>query len=349
MLLKGASDTAEEPAKKPPKTNPTFAAIYSEAGANAGPVEWARDRTEPQPPSRPSSKLSRRRQRRTCSPDLKTSSSTAAATATTERFSGLGESEVRKVFDDGADAARSSFRPRASEQLGEHRLIRTNLSILSSQTFTDQQSTHRLCFNRLFKTKQAEAKKKLEKMASKGVRGAEEKDGGCDDPASDCSESASVMLRIHRSSSSRSVELKGIKGSASGGGIITSTDTPTLPYFQGCSSEEKPFVGGSEDLEKKDGAATTVRLLLVHERVRACLRVCCVSARAQNFAYDEYASPFSLFFFCAACVHPYRQRSTKRRRRAAAATTTALPLQRPLLLVTRRAAMLQLRRRRIRR
>ena len=282
MLLKGASDTAGEPAKKPPKTNPTFAAIYSEAGANAGPVEWARDRTEPQPPSRPSSKLSRRRQRRTCSPDLKTSSSTAAATATTERFSALVESEVRKVFDDGADAARSSFRPRASEQLGEHRLIRTNLSILSSQTFTDQQSTHRLCFNRLFKTKQAEAKKKLEKMASKGVRGAEEKDGGCDDPASDCSESASAMLRIHRSgsssSSSRSVELK---GSASGGGIITSTDTPTLPYFQGCSSEEKPFVGGSEDLEKKDGAATTVRLLLVHERVRACVRACvrvCVSA-----------------------------------------------------------------------
>ena len=115
VLLKGASDTAEEPAKKPPKTNPTFAAIYSEAGANAGPVEWARDRTEPQPPSRPSSKLSRRRQRRTCSPDLKTSSSTAAATATTERFSGLGESEVRQIFDDGADAARSSFRPRASE------------------------------------------------------------------------------------------------------------------------------------------------------------------------------------------------------------------------------------------
>ena len=127
-------------------------------------------------------------------------------------------------------------------------------------------------------------KKKLEKMASKGVRGAEEKDGGCDDPASDCSESASAMLRIHRSgssSSSRSVELKGMKGSASGGGIITSTDTPTLPYFQGCSSEEKPFVGGSEDLEKKDGAAATVRLLLVHERVRACVRACvrvCVSA-----------------------------------------------------------------------
>ena len=111
VLLKGASDTAEEPAKRPPKTNPTFAAIYSEAGANAGPVEWARDRTEPQPPSRPSSKLSRRRQRRTCSPDLKTSSSTAAATATTGRFSALVESEVRKVFDDGADAARSSFRP----------------------------------------------------------------------------------------------------------------------------------------------------------------------------------------------------------------------------------------------
>ena len=123
VLLKGASDTAGEPAKKPPKTNPTFAAIYSEAGANAGPVEWACVRTEPQPPSRPSSKLSRRRQRRTCSPDLKTSSSTAAATATTERFSGLGESEVRKVFDDGADAARSSFRPRASEQHGEHHLI----------------------------------------------------------------------------------------------------------------------------------------------------------------------------------------------------------------------------------
>ena len=321
VLLKGASDTAGEPAKKPPKTNPTFAAIYSEAGANAGPVEWACVRTEPQPPSRPSSKLSRRRQRRTCSPDLKTSSSTAAATATTERFSGLGESEVRKVFDDGADAARSSFRPRASEQLGEHHLIRTNLSILSSQTFTDQQSTHRLCFNRLFKTKQAEAKKKLEKMAGKGVRGAEEKDGGCDDPASDCSESASAMLRIHRSSSSssssRSVELKGMKGSASGGGIITSTDTPTLPYFQGCSSEEKPFVGGSEDLEKKDGAATTVRLLLVHERVRAyvrafvracvsaCLRVC---ARAK-FAYDEYnfaCLTFLSIFFYDACVHPYR-------------------------------------------
>ena len=133
-------------------------------------------------------------------------------------------------------------------------------------------------------------------MASKGVRGAEEKDGGCDDLASDGSESTSAMLRIHRSgssSSSRSVELK---GSASGGGIIACTNAPTLPYFQGCSSEEKPFVGGSEDLEKKDGAAATVRLVLVHEMVRAyirafvracvsaCLRVC---ARAK-FAYDEY-------------------------------------------------------------
>ena len=153
------------------------------------------------------------------------------------------------------------------------------------------QSTHRHRSIRLFKTQQAEAKKKTEKMASKGVRGAEEKDGGCDGLASDGPESASAMLRIHRSgsssSSSRSVELK---GSASGGGIITSTDTPTLPYFQGCSSEEKPFVGGSEDLEKKDGAAATVRLVLVHERVRAyvrafvsaCLRVCvsaCLCAR----------------------------------------------------------------------
>ena len=161
-------------------------------------------------------------------------------------------------------------------------------------------------------------------MASKGVRGAEEKDGGCDDPASDCSESASAMLRTHRSSSSsssssssRSVELKGMKGSASGGGIITSTDTPTLPYFQGCSSEEKPFVGGSEDLEKKDGAATTVRLLLVHERVRACVRACvrvCVSACLRvcaraKFAYDEYnfaCLTFLSIFFYDACVHPYR-------------------------------------------
>ena len=102
-------------------------------------------------------------------------------------------------------------------------------------------------------------------MASKGVRGAEEKDGGCDDLASDGPESASAMLRIHRSGSSSSrssVELKGMKGR---------------------TSVEKPYyVGGSEALKKKDGAAATVRRLLVHERVRACLRVCCVSARAQN-------------------------------------------------------------------
>ena len=161
-------------------------------------------------------------------------------------------------------------------------------------------------------------------MASKGVRGAEEKDGGCDDPASDCSESASAMLRIHRSSSSssssRSVELKGMKGSASGGGIITSTDTPTLPYFQGCSSEEKPFVGGSEDLEKKDGAAATVRRLLVHERVRACLRVCCVSARAQNLRMMN-TPHLSLYFFSALRVSIHignevrREEEEQRRRR----------------------------------
>ena len=128
------------------------------------------------------------------------------------------------------------------------------------------------------------------------------------------------MLRTPRSSSSssssssRSVELKGMKGSASGGGIITSTDTPTLPYFQGCSSEEKPFVGGSEDLEKKDGAAATVRLLLVHERVRAYVRAfvrVCVSAclARAKFAYDEYnfaCLTFLSIFFYDACVHPYR-------------------------------------------
>jgi hypothetical protein len=120
-------------------------------------------------------------------------------------------------------------------------------------------------------------------MASKGVRGAEEKDGGCDDLASDCSESTSAMLRIHRSSSSSSsrrssVELKGMKGR---------------------TSVEKPYyVGGSEALKKKDGAAATVRRLLVHERVRACLRVCCVSARAQNLRMMN-TPHLSLFFFSA--------------------------------------------------
>ena len=123
-------------------------------------------------------------------------------------------------------------------------------------------------------------------MASKGVRAAEEKDGGCDDLPSDGSESTSAMLRVHRSSSSSSssrssVELKGMKGR---------------------TSVEKPYyVGGSEALKKKDGAAATVRRLLVHERVRACLRVCCVSARAQNLRMMN-TPHLSLYLFSALCV-----------------------------------------------
>ena len=165
------------------------------------------------------------------------------------------------------------------------------------------QSTHRLRFNRLYKTQQAEAKKKTEKMASKGVRGAEEKDGGCDDLASDGPESASAMLRIHRSGSSSSrssVELKGMKGR---------------------TSVEKPYyVGGSEALKKKDGAAATVRRLLVHERVRACLRVCCVSARAQNLRMMN-TPHLSLYFFSALRVSIHignevrREEEEQRRRR----------------------------------
>ena len=124
-------------------------------------------------------------------------------------------------------------------------------------------------------------------MASKGVRGAEEKDGGYDDLPSDGSESTSAMLRVHRSSSSssssrrRSVELKGMKGR---------------------TSVEKPYyVEGSEALKKKDGAAATVRRLLVHERVRACLRVCCVSARAQNLRMMN-TPHLSLYFSSALLV-----------------------------------------------
>ena len=170
---------------------------------------------------------------------------------------------------------------------------------------TNQQSTHRHRFIRLFKTQQAEAKKKTEKMASKGVRGAEEKDGGCDDLASDGPESASAMLRVHRSSSSSSssrssVELKGMKGR---------------------TSVEKPYyVGGSEALKKKDGAAATVRRLLVHERVRACLRVCCVSARAQNLRMMN-TPHLSLYFFSALRVSIHignevrREEEEQRRRR----------------------------------
>ena len=171
---------------------------------------------------------------------------------------------------------------------------------------TNQQSTHRHRFIRLFKTQQAEAKKKTEKMASKGVRGAEEKDGGCDDLASDGSESTSAMLRVHRSSSSSSsssrssVELKGMKGR---------------------TSVEKPYyVGGSEALKKKDGAAATVRRLLVHERVRACLRVCCVSARAQNLRMMN-TPHLSLYFFSALRVSIHignevrREEEEQRRRR----------------------------------
>ena len=52
----------------------------------------------------------------------------------------------------------------------------------------------------------------------------------------------------------------------------------------------------------------------------------CVGAGAK-FAYDEYASPFSLFF-CAACVHPYRhevRREEEEQRRRRQLCTFAAP------------------------
>ena len=98
VLLKGASDAAEEPAKGSREASPTLAAIVAAAGAKAGPVKWEAIRTEPQQPSWPSSKPSHRSQQRTWSSDLKTFSSTEAATTTTERTSALGENEVRKIY-----------------------------------------------------------------------------------------------------------------------------------------------------------------------------------------------------------------------------------------------------------
>ena len=94
-------------------------------------------------------------------------------------------------------------------------------------------------------------------MASKGVRGAEEKDGGYDDLPSDGSESTSAMLRVHRSSSSSSsssrssVELKGMKGR---------------------TSVEKPYyVGGSEARRRRTAPP---RRCVVFLCMRGCVRVC---------------------------------------------------------------------------